>query len=154
MRQVNIAWVVLIWIMGCGSLFLFIKSFIVQLTTNLRLPRVIIYLLVSTLPILFEEYLTCEAPYGSCVSITLWAFYFLFLILYTLQTYFKLSWQKAIFLFGLIGWYNEFLLVGRIYDYPIKITAVLTPITILIYAVLAILPAYYLSQTEKLKNQL
>lgn len=134
------------WVIVGGLFFLKTKSVAAGWLMRFRWPLVVKYLLLATPIILVEEYLTCEVAYGQCIRWTLPIFYFWFLLLFVIQQFFKLSWIKAVILFGVLGWFNEFLLVGRIYFYPLNISLIVSPLAFLIYSVMAIWPSYFLAQ--------
>lgn len=147
--------VFLIWVIGFGSLFLAIKEKVAKIFLKNKLPRWINYLLIPIVPILIEESLTCESSFPYFVSVILPAFLLFFLILYFFQKTFKLSWRQGIIVFGILGTFNEFFVVGRVYlllSMPV-ILAIMIVICFCIYAVLAILPSYYYERTLKAVNQ-
>lgn len=144
----SIPQIVFIWIIGGGILSWLLKDIIVAKLQSLAWRRLAKFYLIVIPLILIEEFLTCETPYLSCLKITLPAFCFLLLFVYWIGIFTRMPYWLTTILFGLFGWYDEFILVGRLYRYPSNITLILTPITILIYMLLAFLPSYYLSKTR------
>jgi hypothetical protein len=139
----------LIWVLGCGALSFLLKDQVLLGLSKLSYPRLVKFFILTTPLILIEEFLTCEIAFLSCIKVTLPAFSFLlWLFVYLLNKWKKLPYLLTSLIFGLMGWVNEFILVGRIHWYPLKIILIVSPITVLIYAVLAILPAYYLSRSR------
>ena len=145
----NLLIVFIVWIVFGGIVLIKFKERIIRYFTFLEsTPSFLGYLILSIPVILLEESLTCETPYLSCITVTLPAFLIMFSILYLIQRSFKLNWSKTSLLFGLLGWVNEFIFVGRLFHstFPIFIWVTLGIENILIYSVMAILPAYYLSK--------
>jgi len=150
MSEFTLEQVILIWIVGFGTLSYLSRKRVAEVFLKSRLPRIVNYYIILTPLVLVEEYLTCEIqPYLSCIQVTLIAFYILFILPYFIQRFIKLSYARTSILFGLIGWVNEFLVVGRIYKLPVPITILFSVLVVPIYGVLAILPSYYLERTMK-----
>ncbi len=125
-----------------------LKNKVSEIFLKSKLPEIINYYIILTPLVLIEEFLTCETqPYLSCIKITLPAFYILFIFLYLIQRYSKLNYVAVSFVFGLIGWFNEFIIVGRINKLSPPIIILFTALVISIYAVIAILPSYYLEKS-------
>ncbi|PIS04547.1 MAG: hypothetical protein COT81_05885 [Candidatus Buchananbacteria bacterium CG10_big_fil_rev_8_21_14_0_10_42_9] len=139
--------VFLYWIIIIGGLSFFLKDFFAN---NIKkyspFGRPINFLILAFPLVLIEEYLTCETPYKECIVITLPAFLILYLILYFIQKKFKLSYLKASVTLGVLGWINEFILVGRINELTLPLLVLFSILGFLIYFVLAIIPSYYLSK--------
>lgn len=155
MVQRDLVVIFIVWILGGGVLSLFLRQRIAEwLQNHATFPRVINFYILLTPLVLVEEYLTCEVPYGQCLFITVPAFYFLFAVLYVIQTRWALSWLHATILFGIVGWIDEFLLVGRLFAYPPTIVMIITPLTFFIYAVLAIIPTTYLETSMRQRRNL
>ena len=113
-----------------------------------RLPRIINYFIILTPLVLVEEFLTCDIrPYLSRVKITLPAFYLLFIVLYFVQRFAKTNYRTTSIIFGCIGWFTEFVVNGLMYILPIPTTVLFSVLVVLIYAVLALMPTYYLEKT-------
>ncbi len=148
MSQFSLTQVFLIWIVGFGMLSYVLKNKVSEIFLKSKLPEIINYYIILTPLVLIEEFLTCETqPYLSCIKITLPAFYILFIFLYLIQRYSKLNYVAVSFVFGLIGWFNEFIIVGRINKLSPPIIILFTALVISIYAVIAILPSYYLEKS-------
>lgn len=148
MSQFTLTQVFLIWIVGFGMLSYVLKNKVSEIFLKSKLPEIINYYIILTPLVLIEEFLTCETqPYLSCIKITLPAFYILFIFLYLIQRYSKLNYVAVSFVFGLIGWFNEFIIVGRINKLSPPIIILFTALVISIYAVIAILPSYYLEKS-------
>ncbi len=112
-------------------------------------PSIVNYYILITPLVIIEEYLTCETPYLQCISVTLPAFYILFFGLYLVMRRFSLGGKRAVIYFGLLGWINEFILVGRLFRYTLFENLVLGILVIPIYAVLAIIPAHYVEKNQR-----
>ncbi len=140
--------VFLYWIVGAGALSLWGRKWIASLAHAIPLPRILIYYLLLLPLVLAEEALTCEVSYLPCITVTLPAFALLFLILYGIDSIHDFSPISLSVLFGAMGWINEFIFVGRIHTYSLIQTLALSPLTFLIYFVLAIIPAYFLAHTR------
>ncbi|MCK5615679.1 hypothetical protein KAR91_78165 [Candidatus Pacearchaeota archaeon] len=151
MADLTLTQVFLIWVLGFGIISMISKEKIVNIFKKSKLPTILNYYIILTPLVLIEEALTCETPFFSCIKVTLIAFYLFFLILYFIQKTFKLGYIKTSIIFGLIGWVNEFIIVGRINVLTPPQIILFTVLGILIYSVLAILPSYYLEQTFKKK---
>jgi len=149
MADVSLVSVFFVWVVGFGLLSVLLRGRVSRLLLWSRLPRIVNYYILLTPLVLIEESLTCESPYFSCITLTLPAFYFLFLLLYLMQSRLRMGHVKTAMIFGVIGWFDEFILVGRLFHLPFVIVLIVTPLTIAIYAVLAILPSYYLEQEIK-----
>lgn len=139
-----------IWIIGFGGLFNFFKKRLGRFfVLHSKLPVILNYYIIATPVILIEEFLTCETPFLQCITHTLPAFYLLFLIIYIIQNYFKLSYINLSLIFGFLGWFNEMFLVGRIFTYDIFDFIIITVLVVPIYFVVAILPVFYLNMARK-----
>lgn len=138
--------VFLIWVIGFGGLSLFVKDKLALKLLKIKLPTILTYLLIATPLILVEEFLTCETSYFSCITFTYPAFLLMFLILFAFIKVFKLTLWPAVSVFGLMGWINEFILVGRIDDMSGAVLLIMSVLAFLIYFVLAIIPVAYLVQ--------
>ena len=69
-----------------------------------------------------------------------------FFVLHLLQRVTRCHWIVASGVFGVVGWANEFLIVGRIMQMGGILLVVMSVLCVLIYAVMAILPSYYSRQ--------
>jgi len=145
----NLLVVIIIWIIGIGKFSWKYKESVAEFVVRRSPFRPIInyYLLITPL-VMFEEFLTCETPYPACIPVTLPAFYILFFGLYVAMKRFKLDGRKATIYFGLFGWFNEFILVGRLFRYTFFENIVLGILVMPIYAVLAIIPTHYLEKSK------
>ncbi len=147
MEKFSLTQVFLLWIIGFGIFSITMRKIVARVFLKSKLPRIINYYIILTPLVLIEEYLTCEIPFFSCIKTTLIAFYLFFIALYVIQKLIKMSYIKTSLLFGCIGWFNEFILVGRIEVLTLPQAILFTVLVILIYGVVAILPSYYLEQT-------
>lgn len=66
------------------------------------------------------------------------------IIPYTIQRYLHWPAWLMIVLVGALGWINEFLIVGRIHLMDGLVLLIMSVLCWMIYAVMAILPSYYL----------
>ena len=133
--------------LGFGLFSYYFKDKISNLFLSSKLPIILNYFILIFPLVLIEEYLTCETPFFSCVLVTVPAFYFFFILLYFIQVWKKLSYMQASILFGFVGWFNEFILVGRIFDLGLLHIIVFTILVIPIYSILAIIPSHYIEKT-------
>jgi len=148
MSDFTLTEVFLIWIVGFGTLSYMLREKVAGILLRSKLPSIVNYYIILTPLVLIEEFLTCEIqPYLSCIRVTLIAFYILFIPLYFIQRFTRIGHVGMSVLFGLIGWLNEFILVGRIHELSLPIIILFTALVIPIYAVLAILPCYYLEKS-------
>jgi hypothetical protein len=148
MSDLSLTVVFLIWVCGFSLLFCLLRDHVVRIASRSPLPVPVNYYLILTPLVLAEEFLTCETPYFSCIRVTLVAFWIFFVFIYLAQYLFRLSWQGVCLLCGILGWINEFLLVGRlsVFQISVPIALILSVLCVLIYAVLALFPAYYLER--------
>lgn len=140
--------VFILWIVGVGSISYYIKDTIARVFSQSKLPRIVAYYSIATPLILIEEFLTCETPFFTCIQTTLPAFYIFFLILFGIQIFFNLSYLRSSIIFGMLGWVNEFIFVGRIYELSIPHIVLFTILVIPIYAIVALIPSNYLQKTS------
>jgi hypothetical protein len=144
MARLTLSQVFLIWVAGFGTVSLMARQRLADLVEGLRLPRMIKYYAIATPIILMEEALTMEVPYFRGILPMLAAFYIMFLPLYFIQRVTGCSFVLASLLFGALGCFNEFILVGRIHQLSGGVLLVMGPLCFLIYSVMAILPSYFL----------
>jgi hypothetical protein len=150
-KRLLLTQVFLFWVVGFGTLSWLIRKLVARLVSKTGLPRVVNYYILVTpiTPIVcLEEALTIEIPYFWGILPRLLAAYILFLPLFLLQRYSRISALAASLLFGAFGCFNEFILVGRInqIDNWLVLTVMLG-LCFLIYAIMAWLPSYYLGTT-------
>jgi len=141
--------VFLFWVLGCGALALVMRRCAAAIARRTRLPRILAYYLLVTPAILVEEAFTIEVPYFWGILPMIAVFYVLFLPLYLVQRFSRCSFILASLLFGAMGVFNEFIVVGRIYALAGRgwlLPVILCTLCFLIYAVMAIWPAYYLQE--------
>lgn len=146
MQRFSLPEIFLVWVVGIGTGSILLKQRIASLARLIPLPCLVMYGIIATPLILLEEALTIEVPYFWGVLPRLAAFYILFLPLYIIQRFTKCSYITASLLFGIGGWINEFLLVGRIHLWTGLVLWLMSLFCFLIYAVLALLPSYYLQE--------
>lgn len=147
MARLTLLQVFLIWVVGFGGVSILARRKAVALINRIRLPRLAKYYIIATPVILLEEALTIEAPYFWGILPVLAAFYVMFLLLYLIQRYSICSFWMAALLFGALGCFNEFVLVGRMHQLDGWVLFVMFTLCFLIYAVMAILPSYYLQMS-------
>ena len=155
MNRLSLSQVCAIWVLGFGLLSLVAMKRIATWLNRVRLPIVVKYYLLVIPIVLLEEVLTIEVPYFWGVLPILLAFCLFFLILYLFQRVTRCHWIVASGVFGLLGWVNEFLLVGRISQMDVVTLIVMSGLCVFIYAVMAILPSYYLQwalRERRLRN--
>lgn len=152
----ELTYVFLFWVLGFGKLSYIIKHKIAEFFLKSKLPRLVNYLLILTPIVLIEEALTIETPYFWGIIPMLIVFYLFFGLLYLIQKYTKLDYIKTSLICGVLGWINEFILVGRINHPDMNgfILIIMSVLCILIYAVMAILPSYYIQKTFSKKKSL
>jgi hypothetical protein len=147
--------VFLFWILGCGALALLTRRRAADIARRTRVPRILAYYLLVTPAILVEEAFTIEVPYFWGILPMILVFYILFFPLYLVQRYSRCSFILASLLFGAMGVFNEFILVGRIYvlrERP-AVLLILCALCFLIYAVMAIWPTYYLQAAVRKEGE-
>lgn len=143
----------LVWIILYGLLVWKFKNPIVEFVRRrFKLPVLLNYLILTTPIIIVEEWFTCEIPYNSCIKITLPAFWLLFLISYLVQKIFKLHWLRASIVFAVIGLINEMIVVGRINVYDPGTALVASVISLVVYGLMAVIPASYLASNLIIKK--
>ena len=151
--------VFLVWVVGFGAFSLLSKEKVCAAVGRLNLSKPVSFAIIAVPLILVEEYLTAEGPYLSTIAITIPAFLFFFLILYAIIRAFKLRYRGAAAVYGVLGWINEFLIVGRLrtLSSSISVLLLMSILAFLIYAVLALLPTYYITdwneQVERPHNE-
>lgn len=138
--------VFLLWVCGISVLFLLIRDRVCAVLLRSPLPVIVNYYLLLTPLVLAEEYLTCELPYFSCIRVTLIVFWLFFGFLFLIRHYLRVSWPMLVIIAGVLGWICEFAGVGRWYVFAISVPIgiILSVLCMLIYAALALFPAYYL----------
>ena len=139
--------VFLILLIGFGIFSFVSRQRISTAVDRLKIPELAAYIIIAVPLILVEEFLTAEGPYLSTIVVTLPAFLFFFLILFVIIRIFKINYLGASAVFGAMGWVNEFLLVGRLWSLaslPV-VLLVMSILAFMIYAVLALLPTYYIT---------
>lgn len=150
------------WIVVGIPLFLHFKdSFAALVAEKSNLPRAANYLLILLPLILVEEWLTWDRnvagnTFGKTITVTLPAFYVLFIALYLAQTRLKLSFKKAMLLTFAVGWFNEMILVGRLASLlgsgQVLAAVLFSVLGPLFYVGIAVLPAGYVArEMEKQK---
>ena len=149
MVRLTLLQVFLIWVAGFGTVSILARRKVATLASEVRLPCVVKYYIIATPIILLEESLTLEVPYFWGIIPILAAFYVLFLPLYVIQRVTRCSFVFASLLFGAMGCFNEFILVGRIRSLDGPVLLIMCPLCFLIYAVMAIMPSYYLQVSRK-----
>lgn len=150
----SLTFIFFIWIIGFGILSFILKEKIYNYFLKIKLPQIIIFLTIATPLILIEEFLTCETPFFKCIIITYPAFIFFLIINYFIQKKLNLNYLYSSLIFGLIGWFNEFILVGRIYQLDLVTIILFSIIVIPIYSIIAIIPSFYNQQKNKKLNSL
>ncbi len=140
------------FVIGIGSLSYFFRETLSRwVKIHSPLPVAINFFLIATPLIMIEEMFTCELdPFlPLCIAKTYPIFIILLLVPYCLQKFTPVSWQINVVFFGLLGWFAEFILAGRIYQpIPLPILMLLTAWVISIYAVISLLPLHYLHTTK------
>jgi hypothetical protein len=106
--------VVIIWIIGFGTISILIKERVSKKLIELGIPLPAGYYLLVTPIILMEEALTIEGPYFWGILPMILAFYSFFLILFIIQRVGRIDNWIMVAISGTLGWINEFLIVGRI----------------------------------------
>jgi hypothetical protein len=101
----------------------------------------------------FWNALTIETPYFWNVVPMVLAFYVMLLPLYLIQRYTRCSFVLASALFGAWGCFNEFILVGRIHEMGGVVLLIMCSLCFLIYAVIAILPTYYVQASAETRSR-
>jgi hypothetical protein len=131
------------YVLICGSVFTIAKKHLVNYY-SIKGFNVFNFLTLAILISSIEEFFTAGTDFPNRLLVTLPVFIVMFLCVYYLHHFFALSLRVLLILFSVAGYCNEFLIVGRIFEYPILTTIVMTPLTLLIYAVTAYLPLYVL----------
>jgi hypothetical protein len=136
--------VFLVWVVGFGGLSIAVRGRLGRAMRGWPVWPIVAYFALVVPIVLVEEALTVEEPYFPFVfQVTLPAFCIMFLGLYALQRLLRFNEWVAAGLFGVWGWVNEFLLVGRIGHPSMEgaVLVVMSVLCVLIYAVMALLPA-------------
>ncbi len=151
MVRLTLLQIFLLWVVGFGGLSLWVRRWIAIFADRvlLWLPPAIKYYIVATPVILLEEALTIEVPNFWGVLPIVLAFYIMFLPVYLFQRYTECSFWLASSLFGVLGCYNEFILVGRIHQMDGLVLFIMCTLCFLIHVVMALLPSYYLQFSIK-----
>ena len=144
MVQRSLTWIVLVWVLGVGALSVALKDKVASIVVGLRIPVLVGYYLLVTPLILIEEALTIQVPYFWGIVPMIGAFYLLFLALLGIQRLLGLGWLATSGVCGLLGWVNEFLVVGRIHQISAGVLLAMSLLCVAIYSVMAIVPAAYL----------
>ena len=144
MARLTLSQVFLIWVAGFGTASLMARHRLADLVEGLRLPRIIKYYAIATPIILIEEALTIEVPYFWGILPMLVVFYIMFFLFYLIQRVTRCSFVIASLLFGALGCFNEFIIVGRIHQLNAGVLLIMGSLCFLIYSVMAILPSYFL----------
>ncbi len=145
--------VFVIWVAGFGTVSFMARRPVAKWVDRLYLPHVIKYYIIATPVILLEEALTIEVPYFWGIIPMLAAFYVWFLPLYLIQRVTRCSYVLASLLFGSMGCFNEFVLVGRARNMDGSVFLIMCPLCFLIYAVMAILPSYFSQATARSESR-
>jgi hypothetical protein len=152
MIRFTLTQVFLFWVLGFGAFALLTRRRAAAIARRTRLPRILAYYLLVTPAILVEEAFTIEVPYFWGILPMIAVFYILFLPLYLVQRFSRCCFILASLLFGAMGVFNEFIVVGRIWALeaaPWPVLVILCALCFLIYAVMAIWPTYHLQEAMK-----
>jgi hypothetical protein len=141
--------VFLAWVIGFGAFSFLARERLSRAFLNKKIPVLAGYYLLVIPIILIEESLTIEVPYFWGILPMLVTFSIYFFLLYLVQRLGKIRSVYMVILCGSLGWVNEFLLVGRIHQMGGLILVIMSILCWLIYAVMEILPAYYLQMALK-----
>jgi hypothetical protein len=143
----------IVFVIGIGTLSLLSKERVSQWAIrHSSFSPLVNFLLLASPLIIIEESFTCEIdPFlPFCIAKTYPIFIVLLLVPYALQKFTKISWRTNVVLFGLLGWFAEFILAGRINQaIPVPILILLSLWVIPIYSVISLLPLYYLHKTKE-----
>ena len=155
MKQHSLLFVFIVWVCGFGIFSCLARRVIYFQVKRLHLSPLLSYLLILFPIILIEEYLTIEVPYFWGILPMIVTFSIFFLVPYIIQRYLHCPAWLMIILTGVLGWLNEFLLVGRIHQMNGLVLGIMSILCWMIYAVMAILPSTYLQYwyIEKKKIQ-
>ena len=149
MVNLTLTQVFLVWVVGFGFLTYLIKNKVVSFFNSAGIPRFLSYLIIILPLVLVEEFLTCETPFLSCIQITVPVFYIMFLMIYLVEKIFKLKHIALAIIFAIMGWINEFILVGRINQLDLVVLILFSVLNSLIYGVIALVPSYYLEKSRR-----
>jgi len=98
---------------------------------------------------MIEEALTIEVPYFWGIIPMLITFSIYFFLLYLVQRLTRVSDLYMVILSGSLGWFNEFLLVGRIHQMHGLVLVIMSILCWLIYAAMELMPSYYVQKYLK-----
>lgn len=144
MMRHSLTFVFVVWVLGFGMLSLATRNVVARNVARWKLPLIFKYYLILTPIVLLEEALTIEVPYFWGILPILAAFYLFFFLLFLFQRFTRVSFFVTSLIFGGLGWINEFLFVGRIYQISGLALFIMSILCWLIYSVMAILPSAYL----------
>jgi hypothetical protein len=143
--------VFIFYVLTVGILSFYYKERFFLLFKNLPFPAVHFWFIAIFISVI-EEFFTAGTDFPNRLLTTVPIFLLMFLCIFLIYKKLKLSHTSLIVIFGLIGTVNEFLVVGRIFIYPVSASLVMIPLTFLIYAVTAYLPTWYLTRGDKEKT--
>jgi hypothetical protein len=136
------------WVVGFGFLFLLVRDKTASFFHRVKAPLLLRYYLILTPVALVEEAFTIQNPYFWGILPIMISFYIYYLVIFIIQKTTRVHWLAMCLINGLLGWINEFLLGGMIHKVPGLALLVMSPLCILIYAVMTILPAYWLYREQ------
>ena len=152
MNRFTLTQVFLFWVLGFGSLFWFLRKPISRWLGKFSLPHIVNYYSILLPVILLEEAFTIEVPYFWGILPIILAFYIMVFPVYLLQRWLRFPFWVSCIVMGCWGCFNEFILVGRIkYIDNGLVLLILVTLCFFIYAVMLILPSYYLE--GRLRNE-
>lgn len=140
--------VFLFWVVGFGLLFLWSRKRIAGLFQRMQGAHILRYYLILTPVILLEEAFTIQGPYFSEIVPIVISFYIYYLVIFIIQKVTKFHWLIICLINGILGWVSEFLLNGMIHEVSLPALIVMSPLCVLIYAVMTILPAFWLYREQ------
>ena len=145
----SLTFIFLAWVIGFGTCAFLVRERLCQALLNKNVPLLVGYYSLVLPIILIEEALTIEVPYFWGILPMIITFSIYFFLLYLVQRATKASSWQMIILCGTLGWVNEFLIVGRIHQMSGLILGIMSILCWLIYAVMEILPSYYVQKYLK-----
>ena len=145
----SLTFIFLAWVIGFGACAFLVRERLCQALLNKNVPLLVGYYSLVLPIILIEESLTIEVPYFWGILPMVITFSIYFFLLYLVQRTTKVSSWQIIILCGSLGWVNEFLLVGHIHQMNGLVLGIMSILCWLIYAVMEILPSYYVQKYLK-----
>lgn len=149
----NLLVVFFVWVVGFGVLSFYLRDSVAALfIKRSRFPRYVNFLIIALLLVVIEEAFTCGS-FPSCLIITVPAFWLHLLLFYVPLVLFgilRFRFWTIVLLYGLWGSFWEFIVDGKytwFYEQGVAAFFVLVILNTLIYAVIAMLPVYYLKRS-------